>query len=185
MNEPAQFTWTSRLLHWLMAVMMLAMAFIGAAMVASPTAYHWLVSIHRPLGIAILVLVVVRYVNRLRNPPPDFIPTMSPAERHVATWSERLLYALMFTLPLVGWGMLSAARSPVVLVGGLHLPPILPHAPRLYAILRTAHTILAYAFFATFLAHLGGVLLHTIVLRDGLILRMVPWRVIRKKGLRA
>ncbi len=38
--------------------------------------YHVLVSIHRPLGITILILVVIRFVNRLLNPPlPENGPT--------------------------------------------------------------------------------------------------------------
>src|SRR5262249_14471446 len=77
--------------------------------------YHALVSIHRPLGIATLILVVIRFVNRLVNPPPPFPTTMSRAERLAATASELLMYGLMFVLPLVGWGMLSAARYPIVL----------------------------------------------------------------------
>ena len=121
------FAWSSRLLHWVMAAMVLAMLFIGAAMVTSLTRYDRLVSIHRPLGILVLVLVVVRFVNRQLRPPPPFAESMSAMERVAATWSERLLYLLLFVLPLVGWGMLSAARYPVVLLGSLHLPPILPH----------------------------------------------------------
>jgi cytochrome b561 len=57
-----------------------------------------------------------------------------------ATASEYLMYGLMFVLPLVGWGMLSAARYPVVLFGFVHLPFLLPHDAMLYAVLRTAHT---------------------------------------------
>jgi cytochrome b561 len=68
MRNPAQFPAFSRLLHWLMAVMVLAMLFIGVGMAASVSErYHLLVSIHRPLGIAILVLVVIRFINRLFN----------------------------------------------------------------------------------------------------------------------
>jgi cytochrome b561 len=182
MNGLVQFAWTSRLLHWLMAAMMLAMVFIGACMVTSLADYPLLLSIHRPLGLAILVLAVLRVINRRMKPPPDFLPTMPSIERRVVVWSERLLYALMFALPVVGWGMLSAGGYPVVLSGALVVPPILPQGTRLYSGLRTAHTVLAYLFFATFLAHLGGVLLHTIVLRDGLILRMVPWRASSRRS---
>src|SRR5438067_13325359 len=145
-----QFTALSRLLHWTMAAMVLAMLGIGVAIVASLANYHVLVAIHRPLGIAILILVVIRFVNRLMNRPPPFPPTMSRAERLAATASELLMYGLMFVLPLVGWGMLSAARYPIILYGSLHLPFILPHNAMLYAVLRQAHTILAYLFFLTF-----------------------------------
>jgi cytochrome b561 len=176
MSTP-QYAWTSRILHWLMAAMILAMVFIGAAMVASVDSYRGLIAIHRPLGIAVLVLAAVRLVNRHLTKLPPFPPTVLPLERRVVTASERLLYGLMFALPLVGWGMLSAARYPVVLFGDVCLPPILPHSLPLYAVLRSTHTVLAYLFFAAFLAHLSGVLLHAIVLRDGVLLRMVPWSV--------
>jgi cytochrome b561 len=170
-----QFAWSSRVLHWLMALMVLGMLLIGMAMVASLEDYHWLFSVHRPLGILILVLVIVRFVNRQLKPPPPFAATMSRMERVAVVWSERLLYSLMFVLPLVGWGMLSAARYPIALFGAAALPPILPHSTRLYVLLRGAHTILAYLLFFTFMAHLGAVLFHTLVLRDGLLRRMVPW----------
>jgi cytochrome b561 len=55
-----QFTGSMRLLHWLMAALVLTMLGIGIAMVASLSDYHRLVSIHRPLGILILIMVVIR-----------------------------------------------------------------------------------------------------------------------------
>jgi cytochrome b561 len=164
-----------RILHWLTAAMVLAMLFIGVAMVASLYSYHRLISIHRPLGILLLIVVTIRFVNRKFSKLPPFPPTMPPREQRVAQISERLLYSLLFALPLVGWGMLSAGNYPIVMVGSLHLPHILPANPTLYAFLRRAHTILAYALFGLFLAHLTGVLFHTIVLRDRLINRMSIW----------
>jgi cytochrome b561 len=174
---PLQFPGLSRLLHWTMAVMILTMLGVGAAMVVSLGDYHALVSIHRPLGIAILILVVVRFVNRQLNPPPPFPATMSQLERRVATASELAMYGLMLVLPLIGWGMLSAARYPIVLFGSIHLPYILPHSAVLYAVLRRTHTILAYLFFLTFLGHVSAILFHTLIVRDGMLKRMVPWKI--------
>ena len=107
---------------------------------------------------------------------------MARAERLAATASELTMYGLMFVLPLVGWGMLSAARYPIVLYGSLHLPFILPHDAMLYAVLRKAHTILAYLFFLTFLAHLGAILFHTLIVRDGILQRMAPWSIRRREA---
>ena len=109
-NNPAQFALLSRILHWLMAAMLLTMLFIGVSMVSSLGNYHRLVAIHRPLGIMILILAAIRLANRMFTTLPPFPPTMSRPERFVATASERLLYTLFFTLPLVGWGMLSAGH---------------------------------------------------------------------------
>ena len=176
MAQPLRFTTFSRILHWTMAVMILAMLFIGVGMVASLSDYHWLVSIHKPLGVLILILVAIRLVNRLLNPAPP-IPAGMPAwQRFAAHGSHVVLYVLMFALPLVGWGMLSAARYPIVLYGPLELPPILPHDAALYAVLRTAHTVLALLLFATFIAHFGAALMHALIFRDGIFPSMAPWK---------
>ena len=173
MNAPprTRFTLFSRLLHWAMAAMVLAMFGIGMAMVTSLGNYHALVALHRPLGLAVLVLVVVRFVNRLMNPPPPLPATVGRVERFAALSGEYTMYALMFLLPLVGWGMLSAAHYPIIL-GGVRLPEILPHSAALFATLRKAHTGLAYLFFLTFMAHFAAVLFHALVVRDGILRRM-------------
>ena len=186
-GERQQFSWSMRFLHWLMAAMVLTMLGIGVAMVASLGDYHRLVSIHRPLGIAILILVAIRYVNRQFSTLPAFPASMSSQERVVAHASEILLYNLLFVLPLVGWGMLSAARYPIVLCGSLHLFPILPRSMMLYAMLRKTHTILAYLLFLAFVGHFGAVLFHTLIVRDGLLARMLPWRAhgnTNRRGIR-
>src|SRR3981081_1927653 len=180
-NNPTQFALLSRILHWLMAAMLLAMLFIGVSMVTSLGNYHTLVAIHRPLGIMILILAAIRVVNRKFTKLPPFPPTMSRQERFAASASEKLLYVLMFALPLVGWGMLSAGHYPIVMFGPLHLPPILPENPMLYAVLRKTHTILAYLLFLTFLAHLSAVLFHTLVVRDRLLDRMAIWPIRSRK----
>jgi len=176
-SQQTQFTVLMRILHWLMVAMVLTMLGIGVAMVASLGDYHRLVSIHRPLGIAILIVVVIRFVNRQLSTLPPFPASMSSQERFVAHASEVLLYTLLFVLPLIGWGMLSAARFPIVLYGPLHLPPILPHSVMVYAFLRRTHTVLAYLLFLAFIGHFGAILFHTLVVRDGLFNRMAPWRV--------
>jgi cytochrome b561 len=176
-KPPTQFALQSRILHWLMAAMLLAMLFIGVTMVASLGDYHMLVAIHRPLGIMILILAAIRLVNRICTKLPPFPLTMSPQERFIASSSEKLLYALMFALPLVGWGMLSAGHYPIVMFGPVHLPPILPANPTLYAVLRQSHTILAFLLFATFLAHLSAVLFHTLIVRDRFLDRMALWPI--------
>lgn len=175
MSIRQQFTVSMRFLHWLMAALVLAILGIGVAMVASVGDYHVLVSIHRPIGILILILVVIRFVNRSFSTLPPFPATMSSRERRVAHASELLLYTLLFVQPLIGWGMLSAARYPIVMWGSLHLFPILPHSVMLYAVLRETHTVLAYLLFLAIIAHFGAILFHTLIVRDGMLGRMAPW----------
>jgi cytochrome b561 len=176
MDTQPRFTAVARLLHWTMALLILAMLFIGIGMVASTDRYGSLVAIHRPLGIAILVLVAVRLVYRFLNPPPPLPRAMPAYLKFVARASHYLLYALMFAVPLVGWAMLSAGGYPIILCCALHLPPVLPHDRALYATLRHAHTILALTLFLTFLAHLGAALLHALLFRDGVFESMASVR---------
>jgi cytochrome b561 len=172
-----RFTVFARLMHWVMAAMVLAMLFIGVIMVASLANYHLLLAIHRPLGIAILVFVIVRFGYRLTHRPPKHPPTMHPVDHLAAMVSEYLLYTLLFVQPLIGWATLSSAGVPVQLFGAVRLPPIAPQSTAVYSVLRESHVVLAYLLFLVFVAHLCGVLFHTVVLRDGILDRMAFWRV--------
>ncbi|WP_149540623.1 cytochrome b [Siccirubricoccus phaeus] len=170
------FTPLQRGVHWLMAALILAMLFIGVAMVASVTGYAGLVAIHKPLGIALLLLVVLRIGLRLRHGAPSLPADLPGWQKAGAHASHVALYALMLAMPLLGWGMLSAAGYPVVLTPGLVLPAILPVSPALYALLRAAHGWLGYLLFLTVLLHLGAALFHALVRRDGVFRGMVRGR---------
>ena len=174
-TAPVRFALPSRILHWLMAPMVIAQLLIGVTMIASLSYYPLLLAIHRPLGVLILVFAVMLLANRLTHRLPPFLATMSPAERRIASWSEYLLYALLLVQPMIGWAMLSAARFPIILVGPLHLPGIAPHDVDVYGVLRQAHSVFAFLLFLTFTAHVCAVLFHTLVLRDGLLDRMALW----------
>ena len=181
MNGTQRFPFVSRVLHWLMALLVLAMLFIGIAMVASVSDYAKLVAVHKPLGAAILVLVAIRLINRLINPPPPLPDWMPAWQRFVAHASHWVLYALMFALPLVGWAMLSAADYPIALVSGFNLPAILAPDAKLYATLRCLHSVLAYTLFAVVLLHLGAALMHALVYRDGVFQSMATLAPSRRK----
>ena len=169
------FTPVQRLLHWLMAVCILAMLFIGVGMVSTVMPkYLTLVSLHKPLGIAILVLALVRLGVRLRYGAPSLPADLPEAMKLAAHLSHYAFYVLMIGMPLIGWAMLSAAAYPVVLYPGVNLPPILPQSDRLHAVLWDAHYFLAFAFFALILLHVAAALFHALVRRDGVFETMVP-----------
>ncbi|CAN5393513.1 cytochrome b [soil metagenome] len=162
-----RFSPAQRVLHWLMAVCIIAMLFIGVGMVSTVApAYLQLVSIHKPLGIAILILAVLRLAVRLRLGAPPLPLDMPPVMKLAARLSHYAFYVLMLALPLIGWAMLSAADYPVMVLG-LHLPPIVPADPSLHSALWKAHQFLALAFFALILLHLAAALFHAWVRRDG------------------
>ena len=174
MNQ-ARFNPLQRLLHWLMALCILAMLFIGVGMVSTimPT-YLTLVAIHKPLGIAILVLALIRLALRLRFGAPSLPADLPEPMKLAAHLSHYVLYGLMIAMPLIGWAMLSAAAYPVVLAPGWNLPAILPQSDRLHTVLWNAHFYLAFAFFAVILLHVAAALFHALVRRDGVFDSMAP-----------
>lgn len=168
-----RFTPWQRVLHWLMAILILSMFFIGVGMVSTITPrYLTLVHIHKPLGMAILVLALIRLVLRLKDGAPALPADLPEPMKLAAVASHYLLYASFIAMPLIGWGMLSAASYPVVLWGGVHLPPILPPSDWLHTVLWDAHFYIAFAFFALVLLHIAAALFHALVRRDGVFQTM-------------
>jgi len=171
-GEPGRYTRLTRVLHWLTAALVFSALFIGFVMVNSVSRYAGLVMLHKTLGVTILVVVLVRVVNRLTHRAPPLPSTVGALERKVVILSEVSLYALLLIQPLLGWAMVSAAGGPVVVFGSLRLPRIAPFDAQLFWLLRQAHSVIAYALMAAIAAHVSAVLLHTLTLRDRLIERM-------------
>lgn len=175
--QPSHFAPLARLLHWLMALMIIAMLFIGAGMVASVSERHeWLLNLHKPLGITILLLVIVRLGVRFSTRQPPLPADLPNWQALAAKASHLLLYSLMFILPLLGWAMISAAGDPVMLSSSLQLPSILPADAQVFAFLRKAHGYMAYLLFLTVLLHLAAALFHAWVRRDDVLDSMLRGR---------
>jgi cytochrome b561 len=167
-TDRKRFAVPQRVLHWLMAVCILFMLFLGVGMVSTVSAkYLTLVEIHKPLGIAILLLALIRLSLRFYYGAPALPPDLPAPMKLAAELSQVLFYALMIAMPLLGWAMLSAEPYPVVLFAGVHLPSIVPVSPALHTLLWNAHHYLAFLFFASILMHVAALLFHKLVRKDG------------------
>lgn len=176
MNATSErFTPLQRLLHWVMAICILSMLFIGVGFASTITPkYLPLVAAHKTLGIAILVLALIRLGVRVRYGAPRLPANLPTPMKLAAQLSHYALYALMIGMPLLGWGMLSAAGYPVVLYWNIRLPQILPLNAALHTVLWNAHFYLAFAFYALILMHIAAALFHGLILRDGVFGSMAP-----------
>jgi cytochrome b561 len=168
MTRASGYTLLQRLLHWLMAICIIAMLFVGVGMVSTVMPkYLPLLATHKTLGLAILLLALLRIAMRLKSGTPPLPLDLPPPMKLAAKLSHYALYALMIAMPLIGWAMQSAGAYPVVLLGGFQLPAILPQNAAAYTLLRTAHAYLAFAFFALILLHIAAGLFHALIRRDG------------------
>lgn len=178
-RQSSSFAPAARLLHWLMAVLLLAMLFIGVGMLSTLSAWHsTLLAIHKPLGVLLLLLWVLRLLVRWRQAPPPLPADLPDWQRWGASCSHALLYGLMLVLPLVGWAMQGAAGYPLLLAGWAlpALPALVAPDPQLYAGLRLAHGYLAYLLFALIVLHLAAGLYHGLIRRDGVLASMTGGR---------
>jgi cytochrome b561 len=162
----------SRILHWLVALLIFTMLLIGFVMVTWLGSYSALVGIHMTLGVVILSVVVLRVANRFTHRAPKLPDTVGRVERKLVVGSELTLYALLIAQPLIGWAMVSASGRPPVIFGSLRLPRIAPFDADLFFVLRQTHSVVAYALVALVAAHVSAVLLHTVTLHDGMLSRM-------------
>lgn len=169
---PQQFSTASRILHWLTAILVFCALFIGLVMVNSLSDYATLLMIHKTIGTVVLAVVVVRLINRITHRAPALPATVGRIEKVMALGSEAALYALLLAQPLVGWAMVSASGTPVIVFGSLRLPPIAPVNLRLFSALRETHSVLAFLLVALIAVHISAVLLHSITLGDGMLRRM-------------
>ncbi|MFE9578125.1 cytochrome b [Nocardia sp. NPDC006044] len=88
----------------------------------------------------------------------------------VRQWQEN---ALLLAQPLIGWAMVSATEGSVRLAGGVELPAPAWVDWNLYERLRPLHAYFGYALLVVFTAHICAIAFHALVLRDGLLRRML------------
>lgn len=174
-NSETRYTGTAMLLHWLLALAIIGAFGMGLYMAdlpLSPTRlklYNW----HKWAGVTILALSALRLLWRLTHRPPADLP-MPAWQARAAHLTHGLLYLAFFAVPLSGWAYSSAAGFPIVWFGVLPLPDFVPVDKPLAESLKELHEALAWALAGLVALHLGAVLQHLLIKKDGLMQRMLP-----------
>ncbi len=173
--SPHRYSLPAILLHWLMAVGLIAAIGFGWYVSELPMSLQRLKMInwHKWFGISLLLLFVLRLGWRLFRAPPPPVP--QPAwQLRAATVLHGLLYLLMAAVPLLGWSYSSAAGFPVVWFGALPLPDLVAPDRELAATLKGLHKIAAWTLALLILGHVAAALKHQFLDRDRLLARMWP-----------
>ena len=159
-------------LHWLTALLIIAAFALGLTVDNFPKAYTGaIINLHALLGVAILVLTLVRLGWRLSHRPPELDAASGPVIRLASKAVHVLLYALMVLVPLIGFPTLFY-RGRGLDFGLLQIAPFLPRTPEIFRPLTDVHEIAAFALIGLAIAHLLAALYHQFVLKDGLLSRM-------------
>ncbi len=181
LNTSAGYGAITKTLHWLMLVVFAFQYAAGHIMSriaedgrllgwTSADAYNW----HKSIGLLALVIAGLRILNRRAGTLPPWAPTLVPWEHRFIHRAEQVLYAAMIIMPVSGFLYVMAGGYGVHLFGRWHLPNPIGSWPLLASLAKWVHVAAAWVLLAAITAHAGLVLRHHLILRDGLLRRMLP-----------
>jgi cytochrome b561 len=176
-NTDESYGILAQALHWLLAVLVFAQLALGLYAAGLPLGIErlrWL-SRHKSLGLAVLALVLLRLAWRAASAPPALPASMPQRERGLALATHRLIYLLLVLAPLAGWMQASASGLSVNWFGLFLVPDLVPKGRALAELFRLAHLGCVALLAALVAGHVGAALRHALILRDGVMRRMLPW----------
>ncbi len=170
--KTTRYSAVSRALHWLIAALIAAAFVLGLTVDDFPKPYvPSVVNFHSLLGLAIIVLTLVRLGWRLTHQPPDLPAATSALIRRASHLAHMLLYLLILLVPMIGIPTL-LYRGRGIDFGVFQIPPMLARTPEIFHPLTDVHGYAAYALVALALGHVAAGLYHQFILKDDLLSRM-------------
>ncbi len=134
------------------------------------TLYNW----HKSIGLVALLVAIARLSWRTLTPLPAWAAALSEGERRFSHRIEQVLYTAMLVMPVSGYLYVMAGGYGVLLFGAWALPNPIGKVAVLAWIGKWTHIVASYALLAAVAGHVGLVLKHQVIRRDGLLRRMLP-----------
>jgi cytochrome b561 len=172
-----RFDGTSILLHWLtvlLIVIQFTSIWVREAIGHQSSPGAMLLSLHWTGGVLTWFVAIARLAWRHSSAYlPPFPPSMPKFQQIVAKANEYGLYVLLLAMPVTGLMRVLLRGQPFDFFFW-QVPALLEPDPALRGIFVGAHDIGAKALIALIGLHAGAALFHRLVLRDGVLNRMLP-----------
>ncbi|WP_417807056.1 cytochrome b [Thioclava sp.] len=168
---------TARVLHWLIAALVLATIPAGQIMTIkglSRDLQDGLFLLHKNGGVVIGALMALRLGYRLIHPPPPLPASVPPLQAKIAGLTHILLYALIFVMVGSGYVRVIAGGYPIEGLDALGVPHLVGRHEGLEKAAQATHAFTRIALVALIALHIGAALYHAFWLRDGVMARMWP-----------
>lgn len=164
----------SKILHWLIAVLVIMMLLGGFFMSDVASSIKPLVyMIHKSTGLTILALMFIRLVWIIQQGKPQLPASVSRFERILSHAVQHSFYLFLFLMPLSGWVLSTAAGRPPVYFGLMMIPfPGIPLNDSLAEFMTECHEVIAYILIGLIVLHISGALKHHWIDKDGFLRRM-------------
>jgi cytochrome b561 len=168
-----------QVLHWATALLIIG-AFVLIQVVEGmpkgPERVNMMM-LHKSVGVSVMALVILRLVWRHVSPPPALPSGMAAPVVAASKAGHVALYALMLAVPLSGAVMSWAGGRPIVVFGLFTLPDLIAPNPGLKEAAEEAHEVIGNLIMILAGLHAVVAIVHQYVLKDGVLARMLPWRV--------
>lgn len=175
-----RYTFTQRMLHWLIAALVFgmllggltfwALGYEGLVNLVGPQVTANLFMYHKSIGLLVLLLTILRIWLRRRDPAPPYDPPLGAIERLVGGTTVLVLYLISIGLP-IGGALATAASGYPVQFFGFTLPGLLPENKALGETLFFYHGLGGLALGLVVLLHMAAGIKHW-RLKDGVMTRM-------------
>jgi len=175
--SPTRYGAVAQTLHWLIAALIVTQFVLAKMQEHLPLGVHKLALLarHKSVGMTVLMLAVLRLLWRLKHPPPDLPPGMTPLERTLARGTHLAFYVLLFAMPISGWLMSSAKNYSVSWFGVFTWPNLIGKNEAAFDFLRSTHDLLSDALFVIAVLHILAALKHHFWNKDDVLVRMLPF----------
>jgi cytochrome b561 len=167
---------TARIVHWVMAVLVILMIAAGLTMTSDVERglQDVLFIFHKSTGALLLLLVAFRIVWRLTHPAPplpDSVPRLQQIAAHATHFG---LYFFLVVMVVSGYVRVTTGGFPIELLNAVGIPPFLPRSESAANIAKSIHATAKYGLIVLILMHVGAAAFHGLVLRDRVFWRMWP-----------
>ncbi len=177
--HPTSYNLVAKILHWVMAIIIIAAWFIGfysanfLSYADLNSGKFGMVTLHKQIATTVMFLIVLRIVWRLTHATPDLPETMSPLVKLAAHLGHIALYILMIAVPISGWFFSSSAGYGAPVAGLFELPPLIEKSDDAeLATFGAIHTYLTWALGLVVLGHVAMALKHQFIDKDGTLEKM-------------
>lgn len=177
-NATGKYSGIAMLLHWLMALGVIANWRIAEASehAATQADKSAIMGNHFAIGMALFLVVLVRILVRATGSPPPLSASLAPWERIVARTTHTLFYILLLVMPLAGWFAMSKYGLPIDVFGIFEVPPLpVGKDPDGAKAIFESHALAGTILLVLVAVHILGTLKHTLIDKDGNIFRMLPF----------
>ncbi|MBA3666794.1 MAG: cytochrome b [Sphingomonas sp.] len=162
-------------IHWITGILVLAQIYVGLRFADLPRgpARMELLTVHKTLGATILLAAGIRLAYRLFNPPPPYPAELPKWDRFAAVWSHRIVYVMLFALPLTGLIAVSERSKDgwVDLLWGMRIPALPIGDGEAFG---EVHQILVWTTIALVVIHISAAIYHHLIARDAASGRLPP-----------